>query len=125
MNSNVETVNVKFDIVKLVLAVAFVVTGIIGFYYFADLSILVRTIGLLVCVGISVVIALNTEKGRNMWGFFQNAQIEVRKVVWPTREETLQTTLIVIFVVILVAISLWLIDMFLGWSIRSLLGQGG
>jgi len=125
MNSNVETVNVKFDIVKLVLAVAFVITGIIGFYYFADLSILVRTIGLLVCVGISVVIALNTEKGRNMWGFFQNAQIEVRKVVWPTREETLQTTLIVIFVVILVAISLWLIDMFLGWSIRSLLGQGG
>ncbi len=125
MNSNVETVNVKFDIVKLVLAVAFVITGIIGFYFFADQSILVRTIGLLVCVGISVVIALNTEKGRNLWGFFQNAQIEVRKVVWPTREETLQTTLIVIFVVILVAISLWLIDMFLGWSIRNLLGQGG
>lgn len=125
MNSSVETANVKFDIVKLALAVAIVITGIFGFYYFADQSILVRTIGLLVFVGMSVMIALKTEKGRSLWGFFQEAQIEVRKVVWPTRQETLQTTLIVIFVVILVAICLWLIDMFLGWSIRSLLGQGG
>ena len=70
-------------------------------------------------------IALQTDKGRNIWLFFQDAQIEVRKVVWPTREETLQTTLIVIAVVIVIAIILWLLDMFLGWAVRGLLGQGG
>ena len=125
MNSNVESVNVKFDIVKLIVAVGIILTGIFGFYYFADYSVLVRTIGLLVSAGISILIALKTEKGRSLWEFFQDSQIEVRKVVWPTREETLQTTLIVILVVVLVAISLWLIDMFLGWSVRTLLGQGG
>lgn len=125
MNSNVEPVNEKLDILKLVIAVGIIITGIVGFYYFVEQSILIRTIGLLVFAGIAVLIALQTEKGRTFWSFFQEAQIEVRKVVWPTRQETLQTTLIVILVVILVAISLWLIDMFLGWSVRSLLGQGG
>ena len=125
MNSNVETVNVKFDIVKLVLAVAFVITGIIGFYFFADQSILRSNNWIVSVCGHFCSDCTKYRKRKNLWGIFQNAQIEVRKVVWPTREETLQTTLIVIFVVILVAISLWLIDMFLGWSIRNLLGQGG
>ena len=51
-------------------------------------------------------------------------QIEVRKVVWPTRQETIQTTLIVVVMVIIVAIILWLLDMFLGWSIGLLMGHG-
>jgi preprotein translocase subunit SecE len=125
MNSNVDSVSMKFDIVKLVVAVGIILSGIFGFYYFSDYSVLVRTIGLLVSAGISVLIALKTDKGRNIWDFFHDSQVEVRKVVWPTREETYKTTLIVILVVVLAAISLWLIDMFLGWSIRTLLGQGG
>jgi preprotein translocase subunit SecE len=125
MNSNVRTANVKFETIKLVLAVLIVLSGVIGFYYFSDQSVLLRTIGLLVCALISGFIALQTDKGRNIWLFFQDAQIEVRKVVWPTREETLQTTLIVIIVVIIVAIILWFLDMFLGWAVRNLLGQGG
>ena len=125
MNSNVEIVNVKFEILKLALAIVIVISGIVGFYVFVEQSILLRTIGLLISVSISVFIALQTDKGRSFWNFFQDAQIEVRKVVWPTREETLQTTLIVILVVVLVAIILWLLDMFLGWSVRNLLGQGG
>ena len=115
----------KFEIVKLALAILIVISGIVGFYMFSEQSILLRTIGLLFTVSVSVLIALQTDKGRSTWIFFQDAQIEVRKVVWPTREETLQTTLIVILVVILVAIILWLLDMFLGWSVRNLLGQGG
>ena len=66
-----------------------------------------------------------TPKGRGIWRFAVDARTEVRKVVWPTRQETLQTTLIVIVMVIIVAIILWLLDIFLGWSIRSLMGQGG
>ena len=94
------------------------------FYLFDDYSLLFRVIGLLVGVGISVAIALQTVKGKEIWGYFRDAQIEVRKVVWPTRQETIQTTLIVIVMVILVAIILWLLDMFLGWSIGLIMGRG-
>ena len=78
----------------------------------------------MVAMIVATVITLQTEKGRQMWSFTQDAQIEVRKVVWPTREETLQTTLIVILMVIFIAIFLWLLDLFLGWSIGALMGKG-
>jgi preprotein translocase subunit SecE len=125
MSSNVETVNVKLDTFKLVIAVVVAISTIAGFYVFSEHSFLLRLSGLVVGIAIAIGIALQTEKGRGLWIFFQDSQIEVRKVVWPTRQETLQTTLIVILVVIIVSIILWLLDMFLGWSVRSLMGQGG
>ena len=81
-------------------------------------------VGILAAIVIAVLITLKTEKGSQLWSFVQDAQIEVRKVVWPTREETLQTTMIVILMVVVIAIFLWLLDMFLGWSIGQLLGRG-
>lgn len=125
MNSNVETASIKLDTIKLGLALLTAIAALVGFYFYADQSLLYRVIGLLAGAGISVAIALQTEKGRQIWSYFQDAQIEVRKVVWPTRQETVQTTLIVILMVILVAIILWLLDMFLGWSIGQLMGHGG
>ena len=113
------------DTFKLVIAVLIAVSAVFGFYFFADEALWIRMAGLVGCASIAAVIALQTEKGRYIWGFFQDAQMEVRRVVWPTRQETLQTTLIVILMVVFVAIILWLLDMFLGWSIRSLMGQGG
>lgn len=125
MSSNIETVNVKFDTLKLAIAVLVAISTIAGFYVFSEQSFLLRLGGLVIGVAASIGIALQTEKGRSLWIFFQDSQIEVRKVVWPTRQETLQTTMIVILVVIIVSIILWLLDMFLGWSVRSLMGQGG
>lgn len=125
MNTNVETTSGTLDTIKLGLALLIVIAALVGFYFFADQSLLYRVLGLLAAAGLSIAIALQTEKGRHTWGYFQDAQIEVRKVVWPTRQETVQTTLIVIVMVILVAIILWLLDMFLGWSIGSLMGHGG
>jgi len=125
MSSNVGTVNVKLDTLKLVVAVVIIISGVIGFYFFAGYPLWMRLVGLLACVGVATAVAWQTEKGRNSMLFIQGAQLEVRKVVWPTRQETLQTTLIVIIVVIIVAIILWLLDMFLGWSVRTLMGQGG
>ncbi len=125
MNSNVETTSGTLDTIKLGLALLIAIAALVGFYFFADQSLLYRVLGLLAAAGVSVAIALQTEKGKHTWGYFQDAQIEVRKVVWPTRQETVQTTLIVIIMVILVAIILWLLDMFLGWSIGSLMGHGG
>ncbi len=125
MNSNVETTSMKLDTLKLGLALLIALAALVGFYFYADQSLLYRVVGLLAAAGISVAIALQTEKGRHIWGYFHDAQIEVRKVVWPTRQETIQTTLIVIIMVVLVAIILWLLDMFLGWSIGLLMGHGG
>jgi len=125
MISKVETVDNKLDTVKLVVALLIVISAIAGFYFFADQSLLFRVIGILAAIGVAVIIALQTSKGREIWGFIQDSQIEVRKVVWPTRQETVQTTLIVILMVIFVAIILWLLDMFLGWSVGSLMGRGG
>ncbi len=124
MNSNVETASVKLDTIKLGLALLILIAALVGFYLYADQALLYRVIGILTATGISVSIALQTEKGRQIWGYFQDAQIEVRKVVWPTRQETVQTTLLVIGMVIIVAIILWLLDMFLGWSIGQLMGHG-
>ena len=125
MSSNVETVNVKLDTLKLAIAVLVVISTIAGFYVFSEHSFLLRLGGLVIGIAVSIGIAMQTEKGRRLWIFCQDSQIEVRKVVWPTRQETLQTTMIVILVVIIVSIILWLLDMFLGWSVRSLMGQGG
>jgi preprotein translocase subunit SecE len=75
--------------------------------------------------GLAIAIAMQTEKGRQVWGFFQDAQTEVRKVVWPTRDETIQTTLIVIIMVVIVSLILWGLDWALGSMISKLLARGG
>ena len=124
MNSKVEPVTNTLDTLKLVVAVFIVGTAVGAFYYFAEQPLLFRVLGILVGIVIATFIAYQTDKGQQVWSFFQGAQIEVRKVVWPTRQETVQTTLIVILMVIFVAILLWLLDMFLGWSIGSLMGRG-
>lgn len=126
MNSKIETIDSSsMDTVKLVIALLVAVAAMVAFYIYPEQSMLLRVGGLLLGGGIAIAIALQTVKGRNIWGFFHGAQIEVRKVVWPTRQETVQTTLIVVLVVILISIILWLLDMFLGWTIGTLMGQRG
>ena len=125
MNTKVETVAVKLDILKLFIAVLILVAAVAGFYIFADQSQLLRVVGLLAATAVAIGIALQTEKGRTLWAFIQDAQVEVRKVVWPTRQETLQTTGIVIIAVIFFAIVLGILDWGLGAAIESIIGQGG
>ena len=122
MNTRVETVAVKLDILKLTIALLILASAVVAFYIFANESQLLRVVGLLTASGVSIAIALQTEKGRNLWAFIQDAQIEVRKVVWPTRQETTQTTLIVVAVVIFVALILWGLDSSLSWAIKGLIG---
>lgn len=109
------------DTVKLMLALLALIAGVVGFYYFADESQLLRVIGLLAIAVTAFFIVSTTEIGRRGLGFVRDARVEVRKVVWPTRTETTQTTIAVLIMVFLVAIMLWLIDMSLGWGVRSLL----
>lgn len=113
------------DKIKLLIAALFITGGIAGFYYFSNESVLYRVLGLLLVSGVGVAIALRTQIGAETWGFGRSAMLETRKVVWPTRKETIQTTLIVIVMVVLIGIMLWLFDMFLLWAVRLLTGQGG
>jgi preprotein translocase subunit SecE len=113
------------DNAKLAIAALLLVAGIVAFYLFEEFSILLRVIGLLLVMGAAVAVAFQTSPGRALWQFALDARMEVRKVVWPTRQETLQTTLIVIVMVLIVGIILWLFDMVLMAILRFLTGQGG
>lgn len=113
------------DKIKWAMALLLLVGGLAGFYYFADYSMLMRVPALLVVGIVCVVVVLQTTAGGQLVGFFREANVEVRKVVWPTGKETTQTTLVVMGMVVTVAILLWLLDMFLLWSVKLLTGQGG
>ncbi|MBV5308970.1 preprotein translocase subunit SecE [Chromatium okenii] len=125
MNLRTENLGVSLDTIKLTVAAFLLVLGITAFYYFASLSTLIRVIGLLIVVGAAVAIVYQTELGRLLWQFVTDSRMEVRKVVWPSRQETLQTTLVVIAMVLIVGILLWLFDMILMTILRFLTGQGG
>ena len=122
MSEQMEQAGGGLDTVKLAAAVALLIAGVMGFYYFAAESMLIRVVGLLAVVGVAVFISATTAKGRQLAGFMSNSRTEVRKMVWPTRVETTQTTLIVLGVVILIGIFLWLLDSLLGWIIRQFIG---
>jgi preprotein translocase subunit SecE len=124
MNTKVETESNRLDSLKLGIAVAILAVGIIAFYRFDDQLLVLRVLGLLAVAGISVFIAAQSSTGKTIIGFIRGAQTEVRKVVWPTRAETVQTTLAVLLMVFLVGIFLWLLDMVLLWAIQLLTGQG-
>ncbi|MFA7387650.1 MAG: preprotein translocase subunit SecE [Thiohalobacteraceae bacterium] len=125
MNSKVETEGSGLDTAKLIVAVSLLVAAVFAFYWYADHSLLLRVLGLFAAAGLALLIASQTLVGGRTLGFFGDARTEVRKVVWPTRQETFQTALIVFGVVIFVGIVLWLLDMLLLWAVRLLTGQGG
>ena len=124
MNAKVETESGRFDSIKLGAAVLLLAAAIVAFYRFDDQLLVVRVLGLLAAAGVSVFIAAQSTTGRNIISFISGAKAEVRKVVWPTRAETMQTTMAVMLMVLLVGIFLWLLDMVLLWAIQILTGQG-
>lgn len=109
------------DTVKLLIAIVVLIGGIFGFHYFEDQSQLLRVLGVIAMSVLGFVIVATTALGKRGLGFAKDSRTEVRKVVWPTRQETIQTTLAVLVMVVIVAIMLWLVDMFLGWGVRNLL----
>ena len=125
MATNTESQGSLFDTVKLLLALAILIAGIVGFYYFAEESLLYRVLGLLAMVGVAIGVTMTTAKGKGLVSFLSLSRVEVRKMVWPTRAETIQTTLIVFILVVILAIFLWFVDMLLGAGVKALLSVGG
>jgi preprotein translocase subunit SecE len=113
-----------FDNIKLLLASAVVIGAILGFYYLDAYSQLLRVLGLMASVGLATFIAYQTAVGRVVWEFAAASKVEVRKVVWPSRQETVQTTLVVFVMVLIMGVVLWLFDMMLSAILRALTGAG-
>jgi preprotein translocase subunit SecE len=119
-----EVVSSKLDTFKLLLAIAVLIAGIVGFYYYEAESLLYRVLGVVFAAVVAIAISATTLLGQNLIGFGREARMEVRKVVWPSRQETVQTTFMVIVAVIIIGIFLWLIDMVLAEAIQLLTGTG-
>jgi preprotein translocase subunit SecE len=132
MNTQTESSASVADIVKQVISVVFVVAGVAAFYYFSadhgfikEVRLLYRVLGLVVVMLMVLAMVLSTKAGKAVWEFALESRQEVRKVVWPTRDETMRTTLLVFAMVFIVGLILWVLDMFLFWGVRYLTGQGG
>ena len=125
MNTKAETSGSVLDIAKLVVATAILLAGIGGYYYYPDISVLVRAIGLLLALIAAIGVAVSSAQGQTLWRFIQGSRVELRKVVWPSRDETTKTTLAVLFFAFVMGVFFWLLDMFLLWVTRLLTGQGG
>ena len=124
METKVEEQPTVVDTAKLALAIVIVLAGLVGFYYFESSSALLRALGVIVAVAVAAVVALSSLQGRLLWKFIQGARVELNKVVWPTREETIQTTLVVLVVALFGGVFFWLLDLFLLWVTTRITGQG-
>ncbi len=125
MSANDQTATTATDKAKLALAAGVFLAGVVGFYLLEEQSDLIRVIGMVAVAALSVAIAMTSEPGKNAWAFAQEARQELRRVVWPTRQESIQTTLIVLVMVFIVAVLLWLMDMFFMWGVGALVRPGG
>ena len=106
----------------LMLSIGVLITGMILFYYYSDVRLFYRVVGMITVVIFSAFIAYQSDFGKLVYSYVTDSKVELKKVTWPTKQETTQTTLGVIFVVIIVGILLWLFDMLLGWAIGTLYG---
>lgn len=122
MNTSAEQQSSSFDFIKWVIVVALIVVGVYGNHHFADQSLLYRVVGLLILAGVASVVAFNTAPGRAFLVLLKESRVEIRKVVWPTKQETMYTTGIVFLVVLFAGLLMFGLDFVLNWIVSSVLG---
>ena len=112
------------DKIKLVLSLLLVAAGVAGFYLLADQATVLRILSVLAGVIAALALLWTTPVGQAGFTFASEAIVEARKVVWPTRKETIQTTVAVFAMVLVMAIFLWIVDVSFLWMVQKLLGRG-
>ena len=125
METKVEEQATFVDTVKLALAVLILLAGLVSYYYFASSAVLLRAFGVIVAVAAGIGVVFTSFQGQLLWKFIQGARVELRKVVWPTREETIQTTLVVLVFALIGGVFFWLLDVILLFLTKQITGQGG
>jgi len=110
------------DWLKWLVVIALVGGGVFGNWYYQDQPLLYRVVGLVAVAALAAFMVVQTEKGRAAWTLMKESRAEIRRVVWPKREETVQTTLIVLVLVLIFALILWLLDSGLSWIVSKVIG---
>ena len=109
------------DKAKFALAVLLVIAGLAGFYLLGEQPLIVRVLSVMAGVGAGMAVAWRTEPGLRFAVFARETIVETKKVVWPSRKETIQTTGIVFAFVVIMAVFLWLTDKSLEWVFYDLI----
>ena len=111
------------DKIKIAAAALLVAAGIAGFYYLGQSPMIVRVLTVMAGLAVAAGVLWTSEPGKQFYAFAQESVTETKKVVWPTRKETLQTTGIVFAFMVVMALFLWIVDASLLWVVKKLLGQ--
>lgn len=122
MTTNAENKAGSLDWLKWLIVVSLLSGGIFGNWYYQDEMLLIRVIGLLAIAAAAILVAVQTERGRAIWALLKESRTEVRRVVWPSNQETTQTTMVVLLLVFIFALILWGLDALLGWIVSSIIG---
>ncbi len=112
------------DKFKLVLSLLLIAAGVAGFYLLADEALVLRILAVLAGVVAAAVLFRTTPAGKQAFGFVGDSVAEAKRVVWPTRKETMQTTLVVFVLVVVMAAFLAVVDIAFSQMIQWLLGRG-
>ena len=113
------------DTAKLVAAIVLVLAGIVAYYALTAQPAYVRWLSMVGGVVLAGIVFATSGYGRDLWQFTRDSRVELRKVFWPTRDETLQTTLVVFVAVLVMGIFFWVLDWILGSITAALAGRGG
>jgi preprotein translocase subunit SecE len=113
------------DTVKLVIAILLVLAGIAGYYFLSGQAAWMRWLAVAGGIVLAALVIAWSAYGRELKQFFADSRIELRKIVWPNRQETGMTTLVVFVFLIVAGVFFWLLDLGLAWATRALTGQGG
>ena len=114
--------NKAIEWLKWLIVTTILVTGIFCNWYYQEIWGLWRALALVGAGVLIFFIALTTEQGHTLWDLAREARLEIRRVVWPTRQETTQTTLIVLGLILLASLLLWILDSALSWLVKSIIG---
>lgn len=122
MSAKVEAKTFRLDGLKWLVVLVLIGAAIAGNSYYAEFPLLYRVLAMVALFLVALVAAVNTAKGNALWNLLREAQTEVRRVVWPSRQEATQTTLIVVVFVLIMALILWGLDSALGWAASKVIG---
>ena len=122
LSTNAENKAGPLDWLKWLVVAGLLAGGVFANWYYQDEMLLVRVVGLLATAAVAILVALQTERGRAIWGLLKESRAEVRRVVWPSNQETTQTTMVVLLLVVIFALILWGLDSLLGWIVSSIIG---
>jgi preprotein translocase subunit SecE len=111
------------DIIKLLIAAGVIIGGLYSYYYYEfELALPIRVLIVLAGTGIGIAIGMLSTQGQRLWHFIQGSRVEIRKVVWPTKQETTQTAIAVFVFTLVMMVFFWLLDSGLLWLTRRLVG---